>query len=77
MGFKIGPKEYVDGDKDWVVGVKCRGRMVYAGEKVPAEAPIVLMVGNDLTEDEQWVEDSLNASGGNETEYETESETEW
>ena len=77
MGFKIGPKEYVDGDKDWVVGVKCRGRMVYAGEKVPAESPIVLMVGNDLTEDEQWVEDSLNASGGNETEYETESETEW
>ena len=77
MGFKIGPKEYVKGDKDWVVGVKCRGRLVNAGEKVPAEAPIVLMVGNDLTEDEKWIEDSLNATGGEETEYEFEPETEW
>ena len=77
MGFKIGPKEYVKGDKDWVIGVKCRGRIVNTGEKVPAEAPIVLMVGNNLTEDEQWVEDSLNAIGGGETEYEFESETEW
>ena len=77
MGFKIGPKEYVKGDKDWVIGVKCRGRIVNAGEKVPAEAPIVLMVGNDLTEDEQWMKDSLNAIVGEEAEYEFESETEW
>lgn len=77
MGFKIGPKEYVKGDKDWIVGVKCRGRMVKGGEKVPAEAPIVLMVGNDLTEDEKWIEDSLNAAEGEEAEYEFEPETEW
>lgn len=70
MGFKIGPKEYVEGDKDWVIGVKCRGRFVHAGEKVPAEAPIILVVGNSLTEDEQWMEDSLNATNDSSAVYE-------
>ena len=77
MGFKIGPKEYVEGDKDWVLRVKCRGKEVYAGEKVPAEAPIVLVVGNSLTEDEKWAEDSLSGADGEEVEYEFEPETEW
>ncbi|MDE5560210.1 MAG: PASTA domain-containing protein [Bacteroidaceae bacterium] len=77
MGFKIGPKEYVEGDKDWVIGVKCRGAMVNAGDKVPAEAPIVLMVGNSLTEDEQWTKDLTDSIGGTEDAYEFEPETEW
>ena len=77
LGFKIGPKEYVEGDKDWVLGVKCRGREVRAGERVPAEAPIVLVVGNSLTEDEKWAEDSLAGAEGEEVEYEFEAETEW
>ena len=34
MGFKLGPVELVPGDKDWVIGVKSRGRNVYAGERV-------------------------------------------
>lgn len=76
LGFKIGPKEYVEGDKDWVLGVKCRGREVRAGERVPAEAPIVLVVGNSLTEDEKWAEDSLAGAEGEEVEYEFEPETE-
>ena len=70
MGFKIGPKEYAEGDKDWVLGVKCRGKEVRAGERVPAEAPIVLVVGNSLTEDEKWAEDSLAAADGKEVEFE-------
>lgn len=70
MGFKIGPKEYAEGDKDWVLGVKCRGKEVRAGERVPAEAPIVLVVGNSLTEDEKWAEDSLAATDGEEVEFE-------
>ena len=77
MGFKIGPKEYAEGDKDWVLGVKCRGKEVRAGERVPAEAPIVLVVGNSLTEDEKWAEDSLAGAEGEEVEYEFEAETEW
>ena len=72
MGFKIGPKEYVEGDKDWVLGVKCRGREVRAGEKVPADAPIVLVVGPSLTEDEKWAADSLAGADGEDVEYEFE-----
>lgn len=77
MGFKIGPKEYVKGDKDWVIGVKCRGREVHAGEQVPAEAPIVLVVGNSLSEDEKWAEDSISGTEDEVIEYEFEAETEW
>ena len=79
MGFKLAPKEYVAGDKDWVISVKCRGREVHAGEKIPAEAPVVLVVGNSLSEDEQWLEDedSIMADGFGEDKYEFEPETEW
>lgn len=77
MGFKLAPKEYVAGDKDWVVSVKCRGKEVHAGEKVPAEAPVVLVVGNSLSEDEQWAEEDSLAEAAGAGEYEFESETEW
>ena len=70
MGFKLGPKEYVEGDKDWVINVKCRGRVVNAGDKIPAEAPIVLVVGNSLTEDEQWAQDSIEAAMQDGEDYE-------
>ena len=61
LGFKLGPNEYVEGDKDWVMGVKCRGRNIAAGERVPIDAPVTLVVGNseidaDLDEDgyDEW-----------------------
>ena len=61
LGFRLGPIEEVDGDKDWVYGVKCMGRTVMAGERVPADATITLLVGsnqdesdpNELGEDEE------------------------
>jgi hypothetical protein len=72
MGFKLGPKEYAKGDKDWVIGIKCQGRTVMAGDKIPAEAPVVLVVGNNLTEDEQWERENQNSDA-----YSFEEETEW
>jgi hypothetical protein len=85
MGFKVGEKAYTKGDKHWVMSVKCLCREVKAGDKIPADAPVILVVGNDLTEDEQWIEDSLNSvnGGAEEEEYEyeygsaSETETEW
>ena len=53
LGFKLGPVEYVAGDKDWVYGVKCRGRNVYAGERVPVDVPLVLQVGNTSYEEQE------------------------
>ena len=47
LGFKLGTIEYVPGDKDWVMDVKCNGRSVMVGERVPTDTPLVLVVGND------------------------------
>ena len=46
LGFKIGPMEFVPGDPDWVIALKVNGREVYTGERVPCDAPIVLVIGN-------------------------------
>ncbi len=64
LGFKLGPTEYVPGDKDWVMGVKWRGNQVYAGERIPIDEHVILVVGEDEnaeTENEwdEWSEDSL------------------
>lgn len=48
-GFRLGPVEYVDGEeRDWVVGVKCQGREVYSGDRIPRDAAVVLRVGNGM-----------------------------
>lgn len=46
MGFKLLPFEYVSGEKDWVYGVKCNGHNLSAGDLVPVDAPLTLVVGN-------------------------------
>lgn len=65
LGFKLGPTEYVAGDQDWVISVKCRGRVVVHGDKIPSEAPLTLVVGlgkggefdNDSTETDSEFEE--------------------
>ena len=53
LGFRLGPVEYKEGDKDWVYGVKCKGRTVMAGERVPTDAVITLIVGNGTGDEEE------------------------
>lgn len=62
LGFKLAPNEYTEGDKDWVLGVKCGGRNVIAGERVPIDEPVTLVVGNsDMDEDMDEIgQDSLD-----------------
>ncbi len=67
LGFKLGPTEYVPGDKDWVMGVKWRGNQVYAGDRIPIDEYITLVVGtnDEGGADEEWDEwgtDSLGTS---------------
>jgi hypothetical protein len=61
MGFKLGPVEYIPGDRDWVYGVKSRGRNVYPGERVPVDVPLILQVGNSAADEDldEW-DDSLD-----------------
>lgn len=61
LGFKIGPMEFVHGDPDWVIALKVNGREVYTGERVPCDAPVVLVIGNsnvDSEEDEEGLGES-------------------
>ncbi len=51
LNFKLGPIEYVEGDAGWVYGMKCNGKEVMNGDKLPIGATIVLMVGGKLPVD--------------------------
>ena len=46
MGFKLLSPKYVDGEKDWVYGVICRGRRLSTGDRVPIDYPLTLMIGD-------------------------------
>ena len=46
MGFKVGPAQFIVGEKEWVYGATVNGRHVVAGDKIPVAAVVVLQVGN-------------------------------
>ena len=46
MGFKVGPPQYIVGEREWVYGTTVNGRHVSAGERIPVGAVVVLQVGN-------------------------------
>lgn len=62
LGLKLGATEFVPGDRDWVLAVKCRGVEVHTGDRIPIDVPVVLVVGNngadDDAMDDEWGADS-------------------
>ena len=72
LGFRLGPVEYTSGDKDWVYGVKCQGRTVLSGERVPTDAVITLIVGSGLDEEELFDYDDEEEEGEEEDNEENE-----
>ncbi|MBQ7570881.1 MAG: PASTA domain-containing protein [Bacteroidaceae bacterium] len=70
LGFRVGPVEYTNGDKDWVYGVRCQGRTVMAGQRVPTDAVITLIVGSGASEEEDIFDydDEETAADGEEAE---------
>lgn len=63
LGFKIGAPIFVEGTKDWVLGVKVKGRSIQNGERVPISSPISLVVGNsevEFDENEVVIDDNWN-----------------
>ena len=51
LGFTLTEHKYISGDRDWVYAVKLRGRDVNAGERIPVDLPITLVVGKGTEED--------------------------
>ena len=59
LGFKRVVMQDVTGDEDWVISVKCDGREVAAGTRVPLDAVITVLVGDGTTEETEYVGDSI------------------
>ena len=51
MGFRLNPHQMVDGEKDWVYVILCRGRHVSNGDRISIDHPLTLMVGRGTIED--------------------------
>ncbi|MBP6065267.1 PASTA domain-containing protein [Bacteroides sp.] len=66
VGFKLTENELVNGEKDWVYGVKYNGRQLRTGDKIPAGATVTLMVGSGSLSDE-LLEDSTEVMGADES----------
>lgn len=48
MGFNVGPPEYIPGEKDWVYGLKSKGRSLQNGQKISVNDVVVIQVGDGL-----------------------------
>ena len=59
MGFKLTEPEYIEGEKDWIYGVKFNGKELTSGEKIPREAVLTLCVGDDELKGDSIGTDSL------------------
>ena len=46
IGFKLEPPQQVEGEKDWVYGILCRGRRVSTGDRISIDTPLTLLIGN-------------------------------
>lgn len=60
LGFTLTAPEYIEGEKDWVYAVKCKGYNIAAGTKVELNEPVTLVVGSGRVIDEE----ELMQSGG-------------
>lgn len=65
MGFKTVEPKYTPGEKDWVYAILVNGRRVEVGERIPADATIVIQVGDGT----RLPSDTLNNASA-ENEYE-------
>lgn len=48
MGFRLGPTEYIPGEKEWVYGLKSKGQLLRTGQKVSVNDIVVIQVGDGM-----------------------------
>lgn len=65
IGIKIGPVEYIIGEKGWVYDIKLRGRVVTAGTRIPVDQAVTIVVGDGGTDEyDQYGEDEEELYSG-------------
>lgn len=52
MGFRVGPAEYISGERDWVYGIKSKGHLLNNGQKVSVDDMIIIQVGDGMRGDD-------------------------
>ena len=57
MGFRLTAPRMVDGEKDWVYGIEVNGRSVVGGDMISIEAPVTLVVGQSMEDEDEWESD--------------------
>ncbi len=57
LGLKLTAQEYINGEKDWVYAVKINGRNVTAGERIPSDSRVTLVVGDGTYFDTEEYDD--------------------
>ena len=73
LGLIVLPQEYVNGEKDWVYAVKVNGKNVTAGDRVPSDSRITLVVGDgtyfnmDGSGEMEMADDSMSDFGSDMT----------
>lgn len=73
MGFRLTAPQRVDGEKDWVYGILCRGRRVSNGDRIPIDYPLTLMVGKgtvDDTDDIEYIDPTYTPENGDMDDFE-------
>lgn len=73
MGFRLTAPQRVDGEKDWVYGILCRGRRVSNGDRIPIDYPLTLMVGKgtvDDTDDIEYIDPTYTPEDGDMDDFE-------
>ena len=57
LGFRLLEPRRIEGEKDWVYGILSGGRNVHAGDMVPIETPLVLVIGDGLYDEDEDLPD--------------------
>ena len=73
MGFRLTAPLEVEGEKDWIYGIVCRGRRVSNGDRISIDHPLTLMVGKGTTEyvdSIEYIESIIGASEGDTDDFE-------
>ena len=57
IGFRLEEPKVIDGERDWVYGVMANGKNLQSGEMVSIETPLMLVIGNGTSEEDEDGED--------------------
>lgn len=58
MGFKLLEPEKIPGEKDWVYGIKCRGRKLATGDRISVDMALILQIGDGRYDDDDNIIES-------------------